>query len=121
MRLFLLTLLFPLAAVAGGFTAAFLAAERGFVPIVRDPHVCGEGVVVIFGLDSGSPGDIGIVTLPDDVVDVSPYQGRPIGDVLDTLYWQRVKPGPELGDAPIYGPILPNTGATRCLVEGADA
>ena len=119
MRIFLLTLLFLLAAVVFGFATASFTG--GLVPTVRDPHVCGEGVVVIFGLDSGSSVDTGIVTLPDDVIDVQPHQGRPIGDVLDTLYWQHVEPGPELGDAPIYGPILPNTGATRCLVEGADA
>lgn len=121
MRLFLLALLAILSAIVFGFATASFAAEYGFVPTVRDPQVCGDGVVVILGLDSGSRVDTGLTTLPDDVVDVSPYQGRPIGDVLDTLYWQRVEPGPELGDAPIYGPLLPNTGATRCLVEAEDA
>lgn len=125
MRPFLLLFLFFAYMLScSALTIVTSGAEPGerWAPAVRDTSVCGNGLVVILGLDSDATVDTGLITKPDDVIDVKVSDERPPLDaVLDELYWQTVTiPDDDLG-AGVYGPLHPNVGSTRCLVEGRDA
>lgn len=125
MRLFLLLFLFfvyLLSCSALSIVVSAAEPNERWAPAVRDASVCGDGLVVILGLATDAQADTGLITKPDDVIDVKVSDERPPLDaVLDELYWQTVTiPDDDLG-AGVYGPLHPNVGSTRCLVEGRDA
>lgn len=121
MRTFLLVLLFfvyLLTVSALGIAAHGAPIER-WVPAVRDVTVCGPGVVVLFGLEGEPLVGHGLVTEAADVVDIFVSdETPPLNRILDKLYWRSAK----LADSGkiVYGPLNPNTGRTRCLVEARD-
>lgn len=125
MRFFLLLFLFfvyLLSCSALSIVVSAAEPNERWAPAVRDASVCGDGLVVILGLATDAQADTGLITKPDDVIDVKVSDERPPLDaVLDELYWQTVTiPDDDLG-AGVYGPLHPNVGSTRCLVEGRDA
>lgn len=125
MRPFLLLFLFFVYLLScSALSIVVSGAEPGerWAPAVRDESVCGKGVVIILGLDAEVMVDTGLLTQPDDVIDVKVSDERPpLSSILDQLYWQTVTiPDDDLG-AGVYGPLHPNVGSTRCLVEGRDA
>lgn len=127
MRLFLLLFLFfvyLLSCSALSIVVSAAEPNERWAPAVRDASVCGDGLVVILGLDSAATAaDTGLITKPDDVIYVKVSDERPPLDaVLDELYWQTVTiPDDDDLGAGVYGPLHPNVGSTRCLVEGRDA
>lgn len=124
MRTLLLVLLFfvyLLTISALGIAAHGAEPNERWAPAVRDFTVCGTGVVNILGLDPEASVDVGVPTLPEDVVEIFiSDETPPLADILSDLFWQTVE-AQFGGDAPlVYGPIHQNTGKTKCLVEARD-